>query len=470
MLIPISNENFITNEFCGLKFGDHRLNERAMKVAKIINESPNLSFPNAAKGKRGELKALYRFFQNDKVTLDKIMETHYHNTIQRCLQSFGPILLVTDSVFMMPVKWKMMEGLKVKGTKNNDTLRIHYMIAIDGKTHEILGITDFRIIGDNIHKTNIKLNEECEIWELVTQSTLKRIKDIAPNEFMRLRDNLVFIADREADGYHIYDSLRNLNVNFIIRNTYKRRLIDKSTNELKLFPELKEQEMLHGRPYDLTIHEQGKSKTIKVQRSVLKNYTVYPPERNSSKYSENYELYDPMELSMVFVRELENSENDKKMEWRIFTSLNVSNPSESEKMVEYYRCRWKCEELNKGAKTGVNLERRQFTNLEHLKPAIGMMFIVAWRILTLRDLNNYNSEALASEVMNDDEIDYLEERLKIPRSKLKIKQALDYIAKQGGFLGSYKNPGWIVLWKGWFQFNLQVDGFSFAKKIYKIKK
>ena len=81
MLLPLTNKSFVEQEFGSLDLGDNRLNKRALKVAEMINETPSLSFPDAASGNKAELKAFYRFFQNENVTDQKLMQSHYFNTI-----------------------------------------------------------------------------------------------------------------------------------------------------------------------------------------------------------------------------------------------------------------------------------------------------------------------------------------------------------------------------------------------------
>lgn len=248
------------------------------------------------------------------------MESHHLNTIQRCLATTNPILLVSDSVFMSPPKKNMMDGLKSKGMAANNNLRIHYLIAVDSKSHEVLGMTDFRIIGENIRKTNIKMKEECDIWELVTRASLKRVKDNFPEIFEELRSRFIFIADREADAYHIFESFLKLKVNFIIRSAYRRRVAVKNTIKKVIFSQLVEQEINHGKSYELTLTENGKKKILKVQRSVLKNYMFYPPWRNSSIVSKKFDTYPPIKMNMVFVREIDSQYDKERIEWRVLTT------------------------------------------------------------------------------------------------------------------------------------------------------
>jgi hypothetical protein len=469
MQLPLSNNSFVIQEFGNLNLGDQRLNKRAIEVAKMINKSPQLSFPNAAMGKKDELKAFYRFFQNEKVTDQRLLETHYSNTTLRSNEVKRPVLLVTDSVFMMPAKKNTMDGLKTKGTSENNNLRIHYMIAINASNGDVLGITDLRIIGKNLSNTNIKLNKECDIWSLVAKTTINRAKSILKNDFEEFKSKLIFIADREADGFHIFESLNSMGIDYIIRSAYKRRILNNDTGEISLFENLTDEEICHGNTQEIEIYSNGKKKKVKVRRSVLKNKEVLPPQRYTAQNPVKLPSYKSKKLSMVFVREVNPPRDSESLEWRVFTTLSVQNSKESSKIVDYYQKRWKIEELNKCAKTGVGLETRQFTKLEHLKPAISLIFVVAWRLLSIRDIADKDESVNLDLIFNEEELDYLKHKFKVPVSRLKLKKILLSIAEEGGYIGNCSRPGWLVLWRGWFQFTMQVQGFSFAKKTYGIK-
>ena len=74
-------------------------------------------------------------------------------------------------------------------------------------------------------------------------------------------------------------------------------------------------------------------------------------------------------------------------------------------------------------------------------------------------------------VFSKEKVAYLNDKLSPEAGKyLTVKNAMDYIAKEGGFLGHYDNTGWIILWRGWFKFVLLVEGHSYGKKVMRRKK
>src|ERR1700716_1937259 len=62
--------------------GDERLDARAEILLSALGSRPNLSIP-AACGGRAEMKAAYRFFDNEKVTFAKVIEPHVARTLER---------------------------------------------------------------------------------------------------------------------------------------------------------------------------------------------------------------------------------------------------------------------------------------------------------------------------------------------------------------------------------------------------
>ena len=76
-------------------FGDERLDDRLAILLSDLGSRPFLSIP-AACGGRAEMKAAYRFFDNDKATFEKVIEPHIQRTKERMAAEQG-VLLVQDT-------------------------------------------------------------------------------------------------------------------------------------------------------------------------------------------------------------------------------------------------------------------------------------------------------------------------------------------------------------------------------------
>src|SRR5881227_3470475 len=74
---------------------DKRLNDRLREVLSQLAARPTASIP-AACGGRADMAAAYRLFDNEKATLDNILEPHAEMTRQR-MSAQPVVLLVQDT-------------------------------------------------------------------------------------------------------------------------------------------------------------------------------------------------------------------------------------------------------------------------------------------------------------------------------------------------------------------------------------
>ncbi len=85
----------LKDEVRGAVLGDQRLTKRLGKVIEELGAKPTMSVPAATLG-RAEMEAAYRFFDNDKVSPEKILQPHIEATRERISQA-EVVLLVQDT-------------------------------------------------------------------------------------------------------------------------------------------------------------------------------------------------------------------------------------------------------------------------------------------------------------------------------------------------------------------------------------
>lgn len=80
-------------EFGDADFGNARLNRRVVRIVKSFAAAPKESIPTASDG-LAETLAAYRFFDNKKVTFEKVLEPHAAETRSRIRKH--PVVLVAQ--------------------------------------------------------------------------------------------------------------------------------------------------------------------------------------------------------------------------------------------------------------------------------------------------------------------------------------------------------------------------------------
>ena len=88
----------IEKEMEGVNFNDARLSRRYVKIVRRVKMNPGISFPKMIEN-WSELKGLYRFFTNKKVTHKNILLPHKAKTVERCMEE-DTVLFVQDTTYL----------------------------------------------------------------------------------------------------------------------------------------------------------------------------------------------------------------------------------------------------------------------------------------------------------------------------------------------------------------------------------
>lgn len=120
----------LSEELKSGQFGDARLSDRVRKLAEALGQKPNISIPAALKSK-ADIEGCYRFFNNKKVTPEKILQPHVEATYQRIDQVDFALLVQDTSEIDLTRPEQQVEGA---GPMDCDTRRgafYHPMVAFD---------------------------------------------------------------------------------------------------------------------------------------------------------------------------------------------------------------------------------------------------------------------------------------------------------------------------------------------------
>jgi hypothetical protein len=178
----------------------------------------------------------------------------------------------------------------------------------------------------------------------------------------------------------------------------------------------------------------------------------------------------PITMWVIWVREVDPPKGVKPIEWVLYTSLPVESFAVAQVVIGYYEKRWLIEEWHKALKTGCQVEERQLKSPERLEAMIGLLSVVAVRLLQLKGLARTDPDRPAAQVVPELWIDLLAAARQLqPAAKatLTVYQFYRELAKLGGFLGRRHDgePGWITLWRGWETLNTYVRGYEIGQRL-----
>lgn len=432
----------IEDEYDGPRFGDVRLEARAKLMAGELAERPGDSFPEVFSDD-SDLEATYRFLNNDRVTLVKLLEPHVAATLQRA--SAETTIVVAHDTTSFRYEGENRKGLGRLLQKGRGFYGHMALAVTHDEERDPLGVLGFQKIvrkderADNARDRNAKIrrsDRESLRWAQLVEEVGEQCRGVV---------EVIHVMDREADSFELFERLIGGQHRFVIRLAHDRKLqgagkliaaLDGATvvdtREVTLSARVG-----HSAPSSRKIHPPREQRVAKLAVSAMQVVVQGPQQKGSS-----------LALNIVRVTELDAPPGCESIEWRLATTEPIDTPEQVLAVVDAYRARWRIEEFFKALKTGCAMEKRQLGSLHALLNALALLIPIAWNLLRMRVLARY--EKSASQVLTPTQIDVLRASTKIALpAQLSVRAALLAVAALGGHLKRNGEPGWIVLGRGY---------------------
>jgi hypothetical protein len=178
---------------------------------------------------------------------------------------------------------------------------------------------------------------------------------------------------------------------------------------------------------------------------------------------------EPIQMWVVHVREVDPPKDAEPIEWVLYTSLLVNTFDDAWTIITYYEARWLVEEYHKALKTGCRITARQLKSPGRLEAMVGLMSVVAVRLLQLKSVARTDPDRPAQRVVPRLWLAMLKAaRKNLHRvHDMTVGEFYREVAKLGGFLGrkSDGEPGWITIWRGWEKLNTLVRAAELAAQL-----
>jgi hypothetical protein len=441
-LVP---DQWVVEELATARLGDKRLLKRAQILMSQFARQPSASIPQACE-RWSDVKAAYRFFDNDQVDAQELMGAHHAATCGR-MQAHAVVLAVQDTTTLNYSTHPQTEGLGPVSNNADKTLGLLLHSTLALSTSGVpLGLLDAQVRSrsrssfgssrDAQKRNRAKLVEkESQRW-LDSLSACQRAASACP------QTRIVNITDREGDIYELFESaLQNPSVHLLVRAQHNRHVQDPAQ---QLWEYLESQSIATRIEVKLP-----RQPGLKEQTAVLKvqfgNPMLCAPLLKEHKPA--------LRLSAIQARQENAPAGQVPILWRLLTTLPVTNAAEAAEKIQWYCQRWQIEVLHKVLKSGCKIEQRQLETTTRLKRALMFDLIVAWRMMLLSKVSRQNPAASATEWLLKTEWQVLwcyMKRQPPPDCAPNLRQAVHWIGQLGGFLGrkSDGEPGPIVLWRG----------------------
>ncbi len=420
--------------------GDARLNKRLVKIVEDLAAHPNASVPEATEN-WSDTKAIYRFWQNEKVRALDIIEAQQMSVVER-IKDYPVILAIqdtTDLSFSHHANKRKEKGFgPISAHKYSLGLKVHSSLVVTTEGVP-LGLLD-QTTWAREPKQKGKSQQKRSLFEKESKrwfSSLVATELSIPDETV-----VVTVGDREADIFELFALERRANSHLLIRAEHDRR-VDHPSKYLKATiaqtEAAGEMEVEIPRAKDCS----GRIATLTIRYATL---TIKAPSNSQLQ---------PITVNVIWACE-DNPSDDvvSPISWLLLTTLPIECLSDAVSYVRWYSYRWLIERYHFTLKSGCRIEELHLETADRIERALATYAIVAWRLLWLTYEARVNPELPCDRVLETYEWQALYARIHksqtVPSQPPSLRQAVRWIAQLGGFLGRKgdKEPGVKTIWRG----------------------
>jgi hypothetical protein len=443
MALAMKISDWAQEQFGKCELGDRRRTKRVIKFAAQAAAMPDASTPKQAED-WGACKAAYRLFAQEDVTFEAV--TAPHCAMSRAV-SAGTWLVINDTTEINFGYDRELVGVGRVGSAQARGFYLHTAMIVSAESEEVIGVA-----GQDLYSRPLKKVKRVSSSE--RRKKLKRETDMWGRVIDRVgpppaEARFIHVCDRGADNFEIYCHLLQQRAGWVVRAAQlKRRVLDADGRECSL-DDVVRAAPLQG-SYELQVranHDQpARTALIEVRLARL----VMPRPRNGiSRYVSESRISE-IPMWAVEAREVNPPRGVKALRWVLLTSEDVRGFDDAWRIITWYEKRPLIEEYHKCLKTGCRVEDRLYRSGERLAPVIGLLSVLAVRLLQLKMVARRDPDQPAAQVVPKEWLQAVPLLLKKRRPMNTVRDFFRGLAQLGGFLGRKGDgePGWQTIWGG----------------------
>lgn len=458
---------WVIEEMEAADLNDKRLNDRLNVVLSALGERPTASIP-AACGGFNEMTAAYRFFDNERVTYERLLAPHAKRTLQRIAEQRVALLVqdTTELDFTRPSV--QMTGVGSLGSSCRWGAFLHPLVAYttDGTP---LGTCWAKMWtrDEPAEETRREKEQRRKATPIEQKESLRWVEGLQQARAVAQQVpavQCVCIADSEADVYELFAEPRGEHaVEWLVRACQDRALLkgapendDHESQRIRAAVEAQpvlftKTITVRGREAKVSCEQRGRrqprqNRTAEVEVRCA-TVVLRPPQRAGA-------MLPAVTVNVVQAREVHPPVDDEPVEWLLVTTLPIGTVEQVREILQYYAVRFLIEVLFRVLKSGCRVEERRFEHINRMLPCCVLYLIVAWRTLMIcrlgRSSPDLNCEALFDPAEWKSVWMVVQEK-RPPRKAPKLAIILPMIAQLGGYV-NYPNredpPGPQTIWLG----------------------
>ena len=450
--------------------GDPRRVARAQAVVERLAAQPDASLPDAMVTD-AELEGAYRLFSNERISFECLFDAHASGTAERARGS-DVVLAIHDTTACM-FRHADPEEVGYLNT-GKPGFPLHLTLLVDTREwRRPLGLTHAEILPRDRPPRRRGTGRKASSSITAKKSDKEFLRwhrgiDITEARLARSGAAVIHVADRESDSYALMAACLHESQRFIFRARNNRNAVrDGALVPIRDLVDGAEVMFEREVPLSrrLAASAPGPRRTHPPRESRLARlcFTQAPATFQRPRIADAA-LPATIDVNVLHVFERNTPTGQEPVDWLLYTTEPTQTQEQVEAVVDYYRCRWQIEELNKALKTGCVVQERRLESLDALTTMLALSLPIAVELLALRTLARAEPSSPASRVLHPQELAALRHlsHRPLPQNPT-VQDALWCIAGLGGHIKNNGPAGWQVLQRGMEKFVVFAAGWCAAK-------
>ncbi len=462
-------KSFGERHFGGADLGDERRSRRLPNLVDEMERHPGGTLPQKLP-RPEDVEAFYRLCDADNVTHAAVLAPHRQRTLQFLQTCDHFVLAVHDATELdHSTHASLWDDLGQIGNGHQRGYLAQNTLVVDpqhgvvvGLAHQLLHVRPHVAKGETQAQRRERDSRESRLW-------------LAGTEGLPARREVVDVCDRGADTFEFIEHEVRSGRTFVIRSAHNRSvcvghepggartLLHQSARTL---PEVGHCELaVTQKTLVKKAKKTGRSTTATRTKRLARLSVAAAPVLLRAPSSKNgHHGNEPLAVWIVRIWESNPPPGEAALEWLLLTNHPVDTAAAALLVKTWYEWRWTVAELHKAMQTGCGIESLCFPHVDRLKPAIGILSILA---PALRDAGRHPQakDRPAREPIDEESIEVLSRRRhRSSRPDWTQSEFTMAWARLGGHSGRKSSPlpGWLVLWRGWEKLQLLIDGARVA--------
>jgi hypothetical protein len=465
---PTSDLAWVGEELQQLDLKDRRLEQRARKLLGDFFCQPGSAIPQACGDWAGS-KAAYRFFANERVHSEALLESHGQATVER-MRLHRVILAVQDTSWINYSTHPCTAGLgPIGGRRQTQGLLLHSTLALTPEG-QCLGVLDTQLEARGPLRSARERKATINRKPVEEKESVKWLRGFeaarACVEELPLQNQIVSVCDREGDLYELLllGQQHRGRADVLVRAMCKRRV----SGEERFLWQLVAEEAPLGQQKVKLPRRPGRA-AQEVSLEIRCREVQLPPPQDKARYLGKRE---PLRVWAIEARQVLPKAAREPICWRLLTTIPTKDLTQACEKVAWYTQRWQIEIFHKILKSGCRIEARQLESAARLRRALALDLIVAWRILALSRQGRLTPDQPCASVLSEAEWKILYCSIhpgkSVPVQPPRMDEAVKWIARLGGFLSRKGDgfPGPITLWRGLQRLHDLCSGSAIANQLH----